>query len=157
VIVASSVMAWVAVDTGAVAQVRSNDPNITMMDDCSPDDPAYDALGGCPEGAPPGSRSHKGDVALGELLALLTSPLAPGHVIGHPSWRNQPSYVSVRADQTVRVTNRGGRVHTFTAVENFGGGFLPLLNETMTPALECGSNFIPNPGVDFVGLAKPRA
>ncbi len=54
----------------------------------------------------------------------------------------------------MRVTNRGGRVHTFTAVANFGGGFVPLLNETMTPALECGSNFVPNPGVEFVEVGE---
>jgi plastocyanin len=143
-----------AVSTGVGAQVRGNDPNITMMDDCDPRDPAYDALGGCPEGAPPGSQSHRGDVPLSEMFMLLTSPLAPGHVIGHPSWRNEPSYLSIRRGQTLRVTNRGGRVHTLTRVENFGGGFVPLLNETMTPTLECGANFVPNPAVDFVEVGE---
>lgn len=147
---------WVPVTTGAGAQVRGNDPNIIMMDDCSPDDPGYDEVGGCPEGAPPGSQSHRGDVRVIEFFALLTSPLAPGHVIGHPSWRNEPSYLSVRAGQTIRVTNRGGRVHTLTPVENFGGGFLPLLNEEMTPALECGANFVPNPAVEFVGVGETQ-
>ncbi len=155
-ILALALAVGIAVNTGVGAQVRGNDPNIIMMDDCSPADPAYDALGGCPEGAPPGSISHRGDVPLSEFFALLTSPLAPGHVIGHPSWRNEPSYISVRARQTVRVTNRGGRVHTFTPVQNFGGGFIPLLNETMTPALECGSNFVPNPSVDFVGVGETQ-
>ena len=27
---------------------------------------------------------------------------------------------------------------------------MPLLNETMTPAPECGENFVPEPGVEFV-------
>jgi plastocyanin len=153
-ILVAAVAGWLAVNSGVGAQVRSNDPNIAMMDDCDPADPAYDALGGCPEGAPPGSQSHRGDVPLMELFALLTSPLAPGHVIGHPSWRNEPPYVSVRSGQTVRVSNRGGRVHTFTRVENFGGGFVPLLNEQMTPALECGANFQPNPAVTFIGVGE---
>jgi len=143
---------WIVTDTGVGAQVRSNDPNIVMMDNCSPDDPGYDDLGGCPEGSPRGAAGYTGDVPLAELLELLTSPLAPGHVIGHPSWRNQPSYITVRSGQRVRVTNRGGRVHTFTKVEDFGGGFVPLLNETMTPAPECGENFTPAPGVVFVPL-----
>lgn len=141
---------WTAVGAVALAasvwmvttlhgQARSNDANVTMMDDCSPSDPGYGPFGGCPEGAPfPGSNSYRGDVSLDEFFALLFSPLAdPGHVIGHPSWRNEPSYISVRQGQKVRVTNRGGRVHTFTKVDNFGGGFVPPLNGTMLQAPEC--------------------
>jgi plastocyanin len=121
------------------AQVRSNDANVAIMDDCSQSDDAYDAFGGCPEGAPfPGSNSYGGDVTVVEFFELLFSPLAQaGHVIGHPSWRNEPSYISVRAGQKVRVTNRGGRAHTFTKVTDFGGGFVPPLNGTMTTAPEC--------------------
>lgn len=148
--------AAVAVHAGVGAQVRGDDPNIIMMDDCLPGDPGYNPVGGCPEGAPPGSQSFRGDVSVGEFFALLTSPLAPGAVIGHPSWRNEPSYLSIRAGQTVRVTNRGGRVHTLTRVEHFGGGFVPLLNETMTPALECGANLVPNPAVEFVGVGDTQ-
>ncbi len=107
------------VTTALTAQVRSNDANIAMMDNCSDDDPAYDDFGGCPEGAPfPGSNSYSGDVSVEEFFALLFSPLAPGgQVIGHPSWRNEPGYISIREGQKVRVTNRGGRAHTFTEVE----------------------------------------
>ena len=125
--------------TALHGQVRSNDANVSMMDDCSPSDAGYDPFGGCPEGAPfPGSNSYRGDVSVAEFFALLFSPLAaPGHVIGHPSWRNEPSYISVRHGQNVRVSNRGGRVHTFTRVDNFGGGFVPPLNGTMLPAPEC--------------------
>lgn len=148
--------AWAVVDRGVWAQVRGSDPNIIMMDNCSPDDPAYDAFGGCPEGSPHGAAAYRGDVVLAEFFDLLISPLAPGHVIGHPSWRNEPSYVSIRSGQQVRVTNRGGRVHTFTRVEEFGGGFVPLLNETMTPAPECGENFTPAAGVVFVELNQTQ-
>jgi len=121
------------------AQVRGHDPNIIMMDNCSDDDPDYNAVGGCPEGAPfPGSKSYTGDVSVAEFFGLLFSPLAPaGHVIGHPSWRNEPSYISIREGQTVRVHNRGGRAHTFTEVEHFGGGFVPPLNGALAPAPEC--------------------
>lgn len=140
------------------AQVRSSDPNIAMMDNCSDADPDYAPFGGCPEGAPfPGFRSYGGNVTVGEFFALLTSPLAVGHVFGHPSWRNEPSYVTIAAGQTVRVTNSGGRVHTFTEVEHFGGGFVPLLNEDMDPAPECGADFVPNPNVVFVGVGQTQA
>jgi plastocyanin len=155
---AAGIIGWAVLNTGVTAEVRSQDPNIIMMDNCSPDDPAYDAndLGGCPEGSPRGANGYRGDVPLSELFALLVSPLAPGHVIGHPSWRNQPSYISIRSGQRVRVTNRGGRAHTFTRVSEFGGGFVPLLNETMTPAPECGENFVPAAGVRFVPLNETQ-
>lgn len=143
--------------TALWAQVRSSDANIIMMDNCSEADPDYGPFGGCPEGAPfPGFQSYRGDVTVAEFFALLISPLAPGDVIGHPSWRNEPSYISVRAGRTVRVSNRGGRAHTFTKVTDFGGGFVPLLNELMKPAPECGENFVPDPGVVFVGVGQTQ-
>ena len=132
--------AW-TISTALYAQVRSNDAKVAMMDDCSTTDAEYTPLGGCPQGAPfPGSNSFKGDVSLDEFFLLLFSPLAdPGHVIGHPSWRNEPSYISIREGQSVQVTNRGGRAHSFTKVEDFGGGFVGLLNGTMTTAPECAN------------------
>jgi plastocyanin len=122
-----------------------------MMDNCSEDDPAYNGFVGCPQGAPfPGSPSYAGDVTVAEFFALLFSPLAPGaQVIGHPSWRNEPSYISIREGQTVHVTNQGGRAHTFTEVANFGGGFVPLLNGALVPAPECNPQqvvFVPYGG-----------
>jgi hypothetical protein len=148
------------VTSGVQAQVRGQDGNVAMMDNCSTSDPAYNDLDGCPEGAPfPGSNSFKGDVPLGELVTLLTSPLAPaGHIIGHPSWRNEPSYVSLGEGRTVHVSNRGGRVHTFTEVANFGGGLVPFLNGAIQPAPECTNpadlNFVPYGGSESIsGLA----
>jgi plastocyanin len=139
------------------AQARSNDANIIMMDNCSEADPGYGPFGGCPEGAPfPGFRSYSGDVSVAEFFALLISPLAPGDVIGHPSWRNEPSYISIAAGRPVRVSNRGGRAHSFTEVADFGGGFVPLLNEQMVPAPECGANFVPAPGVVLVGVGQTQ-
>jgi plastocyanin len=139
------------------AQGQGNSPNVVMLDNCSHTDPGYEQFGGCPEGAPfPGWRSYRGDVTVEEFFELLVSPLAPGDVIGHPSWRNEPSYITVREGQKVRVTNRGGRVHTFTGVEQFGGGFIPLLNEQMQPAPECGANFVPHPDVVFVGVGQTQ-
>jgi plastocyanin len=98
-------------------------------------------------------------VSAEEFFDLLFSPLAPGaQVIGHPSWRNEPSYISSRAGQNVRVTNQGGRAHTFTKVENFGGGFVGLINGALEPAPECADpdqlEFVPYGGSQTVtGLA----
>lgn len=140
----------------ALSQVRS-DPNVVMLDNCSPTDPDYNAVGGCPEGTNPALVAHQGDVPLAEFFALLFSPLAPGdQVIGHPSWRNEPSYLTIRLGQTVRVTNRGGRVHTFTEVAEFGGGFVPPLNGALLAAPECGEDFVPDPGVEFVAKGETQ-
>src|SRR5688572_20171934 len=100
---------WSTVDFAALAQ--GNDPNVVMLDNCSTSDPGYTPFGGCPEGGP--KPWYKGDVTVAEFFALLTTPLAPlGHIIGHPSWRNEPSYITINAGQKVRVPNRGGRVHS---------------------------------------------
>lgn len=122
---------WTLADQ-ASAQVKSEDLNIAVMDDCDPSDPAWDPTGGC--------ALRKGTVTFGEFVALLFSPLAPGgSPIGHPSWRNQPSYVSTVVGRTVRVKNWGGRAHTFTQVAEFGGGVVPVLNGTLVLAPECAS------------------
>jgi plastocyanin len=71
-----------------------------------------------------------------EFGSLLGSPLSLS-VVGHPAWRNQPSYLWIKAGKNVRVTNEGGRGHTFTKVAAFGGGFVPPLNQGLTPAPEC--------------------
>ena len=136
---AVAVGGW-AVTATLGAQGRGLDFHITMLDNCATDDPAYNAFGGCPEEAPfPGSKSYAGDVSAAEFFGLLFSPvLAPGgQIIGHPSWRNEPSYLSVPAGHDVRVTNRGGRVHTFTKVAAFGGGFVGLINGALLQAPEC--------------------
>jgi hypothetical protein len=146
---------WLALSPRSHAQGQSNEPNIVLLDNCSTADPAYAPLGGCPEGQAIAFQTHQGDVSVSELFALLVSPLAPGgQIIGHPSWRTEPSYITVKANQTVMVKNRGGRVHTLTEVANFGGGFVPVLNGALIPAPECGANFVPNPNVKFVAVGR---
>jgi plastocyanin len=145
------------VDSTVLAQGRNNDPSVLMLDNCSDSDPAYDPFGGCPEGDHPSLNSYRGDVTAVEFFALLTSPLAPaGHIVGHPSWRNEPSYINVSAGQTVRVSNRGGRVHTFTEVAQFGGGFVSLLNGTWGTAPECGAPGVPAADLVFVGIGDTQ-
>ena len=56
------------------------------------------------------------------------------------AWHFAPPSVQVRVGQTFLVTNRGGETHTFTEVEQFGGGIVPMLNDLAhvpTPAPEC--------------------
>jgi plastocyanin len=113
----------------ASAQVKSNDNNIAMMDNCDPSDPTWNMVGGC--------ALKKGSVTVAEFFNLLLSPLYGTIPVGHPSWRNEPSYISTAAGKRIRITNWGGREHTFTKVTNYGGGFVPMINGSLIVAPEC--------------------
>ena len=110
------------------SQDQHGSRHVSILDDCDPTDPSWNATGGCV--------LRGGAVTEAEFGVLLASPLATA-VIGHPAWRNQPSYLRVRAGTSVTVTNEGGRLHTFTPVAEYGGGRVPPLNMGLTPAPEC--------------------
>jgi plastocyanin len=44
------------------------------------------------------------------------------------AWHFAPSVVHAKVGQTLMAVNRGGEEHTFTEVEEFGGGIVPILN-----------------------------
>lgn len=113
------------------ASEKGNDNKLVLLDNCAPTDPAWGPLGGCL------LKSKDGDITVAEFTAFLFTTLSPpGALIGHPSWRIQPSYVSI-GEKEIRVQNGGGRPHTFTEVANYGGGFVMQLNGNLTPAPEC--------------------
>ena len=105
---------------------NSNVPLVTIVDNCLASDPGWAPTGGCV------NKPHQGDVSFAEFNALLFSPLSVT-TVGHPAWRNDPSYISIRAGQDVMVSNKGGRGHTFTEVTDYGGGFIPPLNGAGVP------------------------
>ena len=122
----------------------TNDDNqgnrtIEMIDDCDPADPAWGPTGGCLQ--------KDGDVTVLEFNRFLRSPLydnippaamEPGFfLVGHPSWRNEPSHIVIEAGKKIKVRNVGGRPHTFTPVAQFGGGTVPPLNVGTQLAPEC--------------------
>jgi plastocyanin len=119
---------------------------IVIRDDCDPRDTEWNRLGGC--------ALRHGNVTLAEFDEELDSPLAAA-VVGHQSWRNDPSYLEIKEGQSVHVVNRGGRPHTFTEVKEFGGGFVPPLNEGLTTAGECAGASVLPPGASTTlsGLA----
>jgi hypothetical protein len=125
-------VSYTVTDFQLSAQVSSNDNNISMMDNCLPGDPGWNPSGGCTQ------KPQAGDVSFAEFGQLLTSPLISG-LVGHPSWRNEPSHLTSDRGR-VKVTNRGGRAHTFTEVANFGGGSVAGFNIAMTRAPECPAN-----------------
>jgi len=101
---------------------------IAILDDCDPNDPGWAPTGGCTR--------KDGVVSFAEFNAFVTSPRYLS-TVGHPAWRNEPSYVKVELGESVRVTNEGGRTHTFTRVADYGGGRVPPLNVGVTQAPEC--------------------
>jgi plastocyanin len=128
---------------------------VVLRDDCDPTDPGWAPTGGC--------NRPEGDVNLAEFNSLRLSPLAPS-VIGHPAWWFDPNYLQAKAGQRLKISNEGGRTHTFTEVANFGGGRVPPLNASqvgippLTPAPEClasGVVDIPGGGKEVVDGLTP--
>lgn len=56
------------------------------------------------------------------------------------AWHFAPAQANALVGQTLLAINVGGRQHTFTEVEEFGGGIVPILNQlsgNTTRAAEC--------------------
>ena len=126
------VCVWVIGTTVVRAQIKSQDPKISLADNCDPI--TFNAVLG------PNACVGRGDTTIGEFGSVLFSMLIDGGkvFVGHPAWRMEPAYVSINAGQTVRVTNSGGEGHTFTEVKTFGGGSIGGLNGAdVTRAPEC--------------------
>jgi plastocyanin len=111
--------------------------NVEIFDDCDPADAAWNPTGGC--------ALDDGDVTFAEFNAERLSPLAAA-IVGHQAWRNDPAYLKIEFGDTVNVKNKGGRAHTFTEVENFGGGTVPPLNVGLEQAPECVGAAVLAPG-----------
>jgi hypothetical protein len=122
---------------------------IAVLDDCDPTDPGWEDIGGCdlPEGR----------VDLADFFTALPQ--------GHPAWRNDPAYSVVRLRgnslRNIKIVNQGGREHTFTRVQDFGGGFIALLNapgqeavpECANPAVFGNSSILPGASLSIPSLA----
>lgn len=67
-----------------------------------------------------------------------------------PKWDFEPDKLSVKEGTTVSVVDQGGEPHTFTEVKQFGGGFIPGLNDGEAPVPECAAGF------SDVAVAKTR-
>jgi hypothetical protein len=79
---------------------------------------------------------------------------------GHPKWRNIPGEVHVKEGDSLLAAGRGGEVHTFTEVEEFGPGCVGFINDklglTGPPVADCATNLDPtNPANTLVVPGKP--
>ena len=76
------------------------------------------------------------------------------------SWRFNPLVATTHAGEALLIKNVGGEVHTFTPVEEFGGGFIQILNDLSgnpVPVPEClnipGLDFVPSGGSSLISGA----
>jgi plastocyanin len=88
---------------------------VNIHDACDPD--TFNAVLG------PGMCVRAGGVKFDDFIAQLTRLTFVG------SWHFAPPRANATVGQTFVVINRGGEVHTFTEVEEFGGGVVPALND----------------------------
>jgi plastocyanin len=124
-------LAAAATLASAESESDSNNKKVLALDNCDPDDPNWAPVGCLLKD------KKQNNVTVAEFNALVFSPLSLA-VVGHPSWRFDPGYLTVRDGRTLRLLNEGGRPHTFTPVAQFGGGRVPPLNTPgLFPAPEC--------------------
>ena len=131
-----------ASSSSALADARGGAVHpIEMLDQCDP--ATFNAAIG------PGTctSSHSGikfDKFIGQLISTGNAP----------AWRNSPSTFTAAFGTQLVAVNRGGEVHTFTRVAEFGGGVVPVLNDILglTPRPEClaapPEEYLPPGGTD---------
>ena len=99
--------------SASLSATVNNDRTISVLDAC--DGPSFNAAHiDC---------ERQAGVTLDQFISELTAHGSVG------AWHFAASNINVFAGQTLDVTNRGGETHTFTEVEHFGGGMVPLLNQ----------------------------
>lgn len=108
---------------------------VTLFDACDPE--TFNAAIG------PGTCIRSGGVRFEDFVAELTRHHSAG------AWHFAPSEVTMRVGDQLVANNRGGEEHTFTEVEEFGGGAVPFLNDLVglkTVAPECNAAVAIRPG-----------
>jgi hypothetical protein len=73
-----------------------------------------------------------------ELFSLFIQEVTLDKIAG--AWRFGSTKYTLPQGRATKLDNRGGELHTFTKVKNFGGGFVEILNKLSgnpIPAPEC--------------------
>lgn len=128
----------------AVTASADSGRKVEVTDDCAPNADWGD--GGC--------LRESGGVTRAEFNAANANGFP-----GHPAWRIVSPYEAAQNQSDIRAQNTGGRGHTFTKVELFGGGFVPPLNPAgVILAPECATvtptgAIVPGPGALATMLA----
>ena len=127
----------------------SGPPHVDMEDAC--DSATFNAALGA------GTCTKRG----GETFAQFNAELNANHTVA--AWRFVPATLTVHARDSIIAVNQGGEVHTFTEVEQFGGGIVAALNTASgntTVAPECqaleSDDFV-HPGSRYGDVADSTA
>ena len=121
----------VAPASGAMTSaIGSTNVLISMLDNCDPT--TFNA------NIRPGACVRNGGLKFDDFIAILT------RLHSVDSWHFSRPVTNARVGQNLLITNRGGEVHTFTEVEEFGGGIVANLNELAG---------VPNVAPECLGLA----
>ncbi len=90
------------------------------------------------------------NVALGfsTTLSNLLAEAAAG--TPDPNWDFEPDAMNMKEGTTLVISDEGGEPHTFTEVQQFGGGFIAGLNDGQATIPECAGGF------SRVAVAKTR-
>src|SRR4051812_20986672 len=130
---------------GFAAGVRT----VSMKDQCDP--ASFNAAFGAGT-----CIGHQGGVSLDTFVRELTHSEKAG------AWHFTPGEVRLRDGEAFQARNTGGEAHTFTEVDDFGGGFIPFLNTLSgnpVPAPEClqlgPGDFVPAGGVTTPEVEEP--
>jgi plastocyanin len=133
----SAAVALVALGVAAIAWAGPSSRTVQMLDNC--DGPSFNAALQDPTAC-----SRKGGLTFDKFVERLSER---GSV---ESWRFSPEKLSLYAGGTITAVNRGGEPHTFSEVEEFGGGCIQDVNDLLDlePVDEC-DGFPGPPGILF--------
>ena len=90
------------------------------------------------------------NVALGASTTLSTLFAEAAAGTPDPNWDFEPDGMNIKEGTTLIVSDEGGEPHTFTEVQQFGGGFVTGLNDGQQTIPECAGGF------SRVAVAKTR-
>ena len=131
-----SIAACFALLVGAIAYA-ANVRTVSLNDQCDP--ATFNAAVG------PGScTGHNAGVPFDVFLNQVGTTGQAG------AWHIAPGVVALHDGEAVQARNTGGETHTFTEVQQFGGGFVDFLNQLSgnpVAAPECNPA---NPEINFV-------
>jgi plastocyanin len=117
-----------ATGSAVVSSTAANAHTISITDACDSD--SFNAALG------DGTCTRNGGVRFDDFIELLTAHQSVG------AWHFTPAQAHLAVGDVLQAVNRGGETHTFTEVEEFGGGIVKQLNElsgNTTIAPECAA------------------
>lgn len=81
------------------------------------------------------------NIALGASTTLANLFAEAATPTPDKNWDFEPDVLTIKQGTILSVVNQGGEPHTFTEVAQFGGGFIPPLNNGADPVPECAGGF----------------